>query len=402
MRLLSLTLAGIVLCVILLAVGAAAAPGRPASSAVDPTAVQAVAPPDLTPGAQTTLQATLMDTATNTAISGENLSFVKVTTFGSLSLGTAATDTRGEARVAFSSAYAGTYSILVSFAGDSGYAPSNVTIAVTVLGGASTPPPPLPEDLVIVLVILAVVGGVWATYGAVGFLVFGIRGDWPERVPKGAKEAEVIQVLTEQQSKEVTERAERALAKARAARRAIVIVAGLALVLGVALGIGIGNSMRGSATSSTPPGPEHLYLTIAYDPATGLDEFFPANFTVSANVPVTITITNYDNGTNPVSAADASVSGTVGGTELVQLWGQAAQNVTSVDTTQVSHTFSLLESPYSLNVPIPVSTNLAEPTVVTFTALFGTTGTFTWRCLTPCDPVAMVTPGFMTGSVTVV
>lgn len=403
MRLLALTLGALVVCLALLAVGAAAAPARPMPAAVDPTIVQVTTPANLTLGTQTTLQATLLDAATNTAISGENLSFAKTTTFGSLLLGTVPTDTRGEARIPFSSAYAGTYTIVVSFAGNSSYAPSNGTITVTVLGGAATPPPPLPQDLVIVLVILAVVGGVWATYGAVAFLVLGIRGDWPERVrtPKGAEEAEVIPLLTEQESKEVAERAERALAKARAARRAIVIVAGLALVIGVALGIGVGNSMRGSATSTTPPPPEHLYLTIAYDPATGLDEFFPANFSVPANDPVTITITNYDNGQNPVSAADASVSGTVGGTETVQLWGQAPQNVTSVNTTQVSHTFSMLQGPYSLNVPIPASTSLAQPTVVTFTAVFTTTGTFTWRCLTPCDDVAMATPGFMQGTVTV-
>ncbi len=185
------------------------------------------------------------------------------------------------------------------------------------------------------------------------------------------------------------------------AGRNAVIVAGLALVLGVVLGIGVGNAVHGAAAPASNTAPAHIYLTVAFNPGTGLDEFFPGNFSVPVGVPVIFTITNYDNGTNLVSTADAQVSGTEGGTESVQLWGQAAQNVTSVDTSTISHTFSVIQGPYSLNVPIPASTDLAHPTVVTFTATFGTTGSFTWRCMTPCDGTAMVTPGFMMGTVTV-
>lgn len=171
-------------------------------------------------------------------------------------------------------------------------------------------------------------------------------------------------------------------------------VGAFVLILGVLAG-GILGHLAAPAVATTSSA-EHLYLSVAYNPFTGLDEYFPANFSVPANVPVTITITNYDNGTNTVPAAYGQVLGTVGGTETVN--GVA---VTSVAGDQIAHTFTIVSSPYSINVPIPAAQD-QTPTVVSFTVVFATTGQFEWHCMAPCDDAAMTTPGFMTGAVTVV
>ncbi|HYM39991.1 MAG TPA: hypothetical protein VEY12_07600 [Thermoplasmata archaeon] len=386
---------------VVLALGPAAAAASPVmlrASAVDPTSIQVIPPTGLVAGAPTTLGATLLDAVTSAAIPGENLTFARQTTFGWLPLGTVVTNAQGLASVPFAPSSSGTYTIRVVFDGDAGYTSSNITMSLTVLGGSAAPPPLLPPDRAIVLVIIGVVGGVWTTYAVVAWLVVGIRADRPEpeRARVGSK---VDESMTEEESTG-TEGGREAGAASRAHRNAV-IVATLALAIGIAAGAGGGYFMRNPTAAGSGPSPEHLYLTVAFNPGTGLDEFFPANFSVDAGVPVTITITNYDNGTNAVSTADAQVSGTIGNSESVQMWGEAAQNTTSIPVSTVSHTFSILESPYDLNVPIPASTSLSQPTVVTFTVVFDTTGTFVWRCLTPCDSTAMVTPGFMQGTVTI-
>ena len=179
----------------------------------------------------------------------------------------------------------------------------------------------------------------------------------------------------------------------------LIMVGVIVLSLGVLGGGLLGHAAAPQVVST--PAPEHLYLTIAFNPYTGLDEYFPANFTVPANVAVTITVTNYDNGTNLVPESLAKVLGTVGGTETVTNATGSDASVTSVLPTQVAHTFTVMESPYQINVPIPAAEG-TTPTVVTFTIVFTTAGQFTWHCMAPCDPAAMNTPGFMTGTVTVV
>jgi hypothetical protein len=178
----------------------------------------------------------------------------------------------------------------------------------------------------------------------------------------------------------------------------MVTIGAFVLVMGVLAGGILGHAAAPSVVSVT--GSDHLYLTISFDPYTGLDQYFPANFSVPANVPVTITITNYDNGTNLVPAAFAQVLGTVGGTETVTNATLHQTAVSSVPTNQVTHTFTLISSPYDINVPIPAAQG-TTPTVVTFTAVFTATGQFVWHCMAPCDMAAMDTPGFMTGTVTV-
>ncbi len=170
------------------------------------------------------------------------------------------------------------------------------------------------------------------------------------------------------------------------------------LVLGVLAGGILGHLSAPTVVSKSDT--DHLYLAIAYDPYTGLDKYFPANFSVPANVPVVITITNYDNGTNAVPAAFTQVLGTVDGTEAVTNATASGVPVTSVPVGQVAHTFTLITGPYTINVPIPAAQG-TTPTVVTFTVVFTSAGQFQWHCMAPCDDAAMTTPGLMTGFVTV-
>ncbi len=179
----------------------------------------------------------------------------------------------------------------------------------------------------------------------------------------------------------------------------MVTIGAFVLILGVLAGGILGHVAAPAVVASS--GPDHLYLTIAFDPYTGLDQYFPANFSVPANVPVTITITNYDNGTNVVPAAFSQVLGTVGGAETVTNATASQAAVSSIPADQIAHTFTLISSPYDINVPIPAAQG-TTPSVVTFTVVFGTAGQFVWHCMAPCDDAAMNTPGFMTGTVTVV
>ncbi len=136
---------------------------------------------------------------------------------------------------------------------------------------------------------------------------------------------------------------------------------------------------------TTPP---HLYLTVGFNFTTGEDEYYPANFTIPADVNVVVTITNYDNGTNPVPDPVGRVTGTVGGSAIIN-----GQTVTSIPGASVSHTFTVMA--LGINVPIPASST------VTFTIRPEGTGTYQWHCMAPCDPNAMDTPGFMQGTLTV-
>jgi hypothetical protein len=176
------------------------------------------------------------------------------------------------------------------------------------------------------------------------------------------------------------------------------------LVVGVLLGLGL--TLPGS-DPAPPPAPvtgivDHLYLTISFNPTTGMDQYFPANFSVPSHTPVIVTITNYDNGTNVVSPSDASVIGTVGGTELVTSSGSpSAVSMGNIPLDRIAHTFTILQGPYDLNAVIPASVNLSNPSTVQFEAFFNSTGQFDWNCMAPCDPGSMMTPGLMTGILTV-
>jgi len=183
----------------------------------------------------------------------------------------------------------------------------------------------------------------------------------------------------------------------------------LALAVAVIFLVGfLGGGLFGYLSRGPPPAPvitgqEYLFLTIGFDYATGLDRYFPANFTVPTHTPVLVTITNYDNASNPVPDAVASVRGTVGNVETMQAASAAeGMTMTAVPAADVAHTFTMDSGGYAINVPIPAASSLADPMVVTFQAYFNITGSFDWHCLAPCDASSMVTPGYMRGTVTVV
>ncbi len=178
----------------------------------------------------------------------------------------------------------------------------------------------------------------------------------------------------------------------------IVMIGAVVLVLGVLVGGILGHFSAPQVVSKS--GAEHLYLAVAYDPYSLLDKYFPANFSVPANVPVTITITNYDNGTNTIPAGFDQVQGTIGGTESVTNATASDVDVASVPADHVTHTFTIVSPGGNINVPIPAAQD-TTPTVVTFTVVFPTAGPYQWHCMAYCDDPAMKTPGYMTGFITV-
>ncbi len=196
----------------------------------------------------------------------------------------------------------------------------------------------------------------------------------------------------------------RAMRGTRSLPRGTLVVA-IAVVLLIGL---VGGGLAGYMSRGLLPGPvvtgqEYLFLTIGFDYATGLDRYFPANFTVPTHTPVLVTITNYDNASNPVPAAVAAVQGTVGNVETMQASSAAeGMTMTAVPAGDVAHTFTMDSGGYAMSVPIPAANSLADPMIVTFRAYFNITGAFDWHCMAPCDASSMATPGFMRGTVTVV
>ncbi len=185
---------------------------------------------------------------------------------------------------------------------------------------------------------------------------------------------------------------------ATAAIASLVIVASF---LAGAYGGNLSAAGPGGTSTGSTAGPVYVYLSINANPdlSPGAgDQYEPANFTVPSHTWLVFVITNYDPGENPVSAAFAHVSGTLGDVEYLN---GSRLGTSSVLPEVVSHTFSFTLGPYEgFNVPIPAAGS-SSPTVVQFSVYFNTTGQFTWNCLAPCDPASMQTPGFMTGTMTV-
>jgi plastocyanin len=89
------------------------------------------------------------------------------------------------------------------------------------------------------------------------------------------------------------------------------------------------------------------------------DAFLPGNFTARAGSPVVVTVRNYDVAPHTIMAAKLGLMVTI-------RKGSAA-----------------------------------HPSTTTFTFTPKTRGTFTWRCMEPCDPWAMTRVGYMTGQITI-
>ncbi len=166
-----------------------------------------------------------------------------------------------------------------------------------------------------------------------------------------------------------------------------------------------------TTTAPAPPAPpDYIYLAIkggcawCAAPFNGSDQYTPANFTVPSHTLLIFTITNYDNGQNPVPSAVAQVFGVLGGIAYQNAappasWGTPA---TSIPVANVSHTFSALpqKTTAGWNVPIHEADG-PQGYSVTFEMYLNTTGTVAWQCDAPCDGWSMGEPGFMSGTITV-
>ena len=195
-----------------------------------------------------------------------------------------------------------------------------------------------------------------------------------------------------------------ATTSASGSKKVVAIIAGvLLIVLVVVAGLEVGNFLGGvpGRVSSPFPLTSYVNLTIHYSPATGDSWYTPGNFAVPAMSRVVFTITNYDPSTNYLLVPnDNCVAGTVGGEEFVQVnSSHPPSQVTCLATTGVSHTFTMYDTLYNLNVPVPPAPNDRTPITVTFSATFGSQGTYQWGCMCRCGP--MTEPGMMYGNVTV-
>ncbi len=138
-----------------------------------------------------------------------------------------------------------------------------------------------------------------------------------------------------------------------------------------------------------------------------------ANITLPANVPINITIINFDDGSAPTDAQFANVTGTVGNVVYIANDSNinsttaggsgsginigAAQPVSYVNDSNIAHTFTIqLGTTTVVNIPIePLSVETA-----TFTL---PDGVYHWHCMAACGSGssgwggAMATNGWMGG-----
>ncbi len=158
-------------------------------------------------------------------------------------------------------------------------------------------------------------------------------------------------------------------------------------------------------TPSAAPNPSipttYRTLTITLDPASGQYNYNVRSLSVPLHERVVFTITNYDPATARLpTPSDAQVTGTYGGPMTLQSPAGASQ-VAQLPAGDVSHTFSMSDAYYALNVPIPPAANAVTPSQVTFAVVFDTPGVYTWGCVVLCFDAGMGTADSMYGSMTV-
>ncbi len=289
----SLLAAAVLLLLLVVApVAAAVTPPPPAAAAADATAIEFVTPSSLVAGIPTTLVVTLRDTATSVPVAGGMLSFDQLTTFGRLPLGNVTTNALGEAGVTWEPVDNGTYTITVAYQGNATYGATNRTLSLNVIGASSPPPPLLPPDRAIAIIVTAVVGGVWATYGFVAFLVLGIR------TAGSRSEDEEESESPERETMEPSER-EESTPKQRvpgiaSANRAVTYLAISALILsGAAVVLLLSGGVAHSAAYT--PSTIELQVTVVPDfRGAAWDSFVPDELVVHAGDTVKITVYNED------------------------------------------------------------------------------------------------------------
>ncbi len=137
--------------------------------------------------------------------------------------------------------------------------------------------------------------------------------------------------------------------------------------------------------------------------------YVPSSFSIPANQPVTITVTDMDGNTPlpPSLASHSKVTGVAGGVMSVtpisatlpnQVTGKP-QNLKAISPEAVGHTFTIP----SLGINVPI----AGHSRTSFTIDIPKAGSYHWQCFDPCGSGpngfggAMAEPGFMSGVVTV-
>ncbi len=304
---LALSILGFALLLVLLAPAASAgsAPGTA------PAQVSLILPSSATVGTDTTLMGVLQNASSGQGISGATLAFSVQTTFGWLPLGNATTNADGPATVDWRPTEGGTAVLQVSFGGDPTYAAVNATSSFTVRPGAGSSPPGLSPDTVIVLIILAAVGGIWATYGFVAWQVLSIRADTPERTRavRGSRSRSGVKGSMAEASGEASKSVP---TSPSGASRAALGVAVAALVLA---GIGMAFAASGAASPKAPaytPTTVNLQMTVVPDlQGSGWDVFVPDELVVHQGDTVFLTIYNADTVEHGIHIAEFGVEQTI-------------------------------------------------------------------------------------------
>lgn len=214
------------------------------------------------------------------------------------------------------------------------------------------------------------------------------------------------------------------------------IVVAIVLIGGVGVGVAYYHAPA-TAPASAASSPYHLTLVITTNNFFNATSDQPAYYVLvngtlhsSANINlpsdrlINLTIFNYDDGAafplgNPISESFYNVTGTVGGVMNVVnntnvnstatssginiVGGQTVKNIT---VGNVAHTFTILNGTSTMvNLPVPPSSVVSAQFEITGT------GSYTWQCEAPCGSdvagelpgwgQAMITPGWMTGTVSV-
>lgn len=185
-----------------------------------------------------------------------------------------------------------------------------------------------------------------------------------------------------------------------------VVAAVAAVLVLVGAGIALVVAPRGAAPArgagAGHPGPiAYRNLTISYDPSAGGFAYGQAALEIPLNVRVIFTITSLDSASATLpTPADSDVVGTDGGgMQIVNENGSVF--VANIPPREVSHTFSLSDAFYHLNVPVPATDGAGVRAVVSFSATFAAPGTYAWGCVVLCGEADMHLQGLMYGTLTV-
>ncbi len=160
---------------------------------------------------------------------------------------------------------------------------------------------------------------------------------------------------------------------------------------------------HGLGSASPPPSaPATTAVDLSIHALNGVDAVTSANFSIPAHALVTFTILNYDPSADGGPMASAGIEGSFVGPVR---WSPAPTDglapLGGLAPAQVSHTFSILDGPYALNVPIPAASGPGVPTTVVFSLYFNETGTFTWYCWSFCPHNGLSDGAQMGGTFTV-